>query len=314
MRPRRRRLTEVATRRHVAGSAAALLALAALAGCDPSGGGSDGPRTDAPGTAPPAIEVVDAGGRTVQLPAPARRIVSLVPSVNQILLELGAGDALVGRTDYDTVPALRGLPSVGGGLGPDLETLAALRPDLVVRFAGDSDTATPTWLDELGVAHLAVRPDRIADVFDIVAWMGRVTGRVAPAGALRDRLSRELEAVAAATAPFAPVRTAYLMGGTPPWTAGGGTFIDELITLAGGVNVFADLDRLYAPVSPEVVASRDVDVFLVSRDAEVDPRVVGDRTVRTLSPDVQLPGPRLGEAAREVARALHPELRLGGAR
>lgn len=301
----------------------ALLVAATLGGCAPgdelpAAGGRDaangadtvGAVEVVQGVGP--VEVVDATGRRVRLLEPARRIVSLVPSVNQILFEIGAADGVVGRTDYDTLPALAELPSVGGGLGPDLETLASLRPDLVIRFAGDSDTATPAWLDELGVPHLAVRPDRIADVFAIIDAMGRVTGRSAAADTLATRLRAELYAVAAAVDTLPPVRTAYLMGGTPPWTASGGTYIHELVELAGGVNVFADLERLYAPVSPEVVASQQVDVFLVSRDADIDARMVGERPVRALSPGVQLPGPELGAAAREVARALHPGLELGG--
>lgn len=298
---------------------AGLLALAGGGACSPP----DGAVPDGPGgtgaadtaTAPQApIALEDAAGRRVVLDRPAARIVALVPSVNQILLALGAGDRLVGRTDYDTLPALAGLPSVGGGLGPDLETLALLKPDLVVRFAGDSDTATPAWLDELGVAHVAVRPDRIADVLRIIGWMGRLTGRGEAAARLADEIRDELDAVRQATDPLPTVRTAYLMGGTPPWTAGPDTFIDELIGLAGGENVFGDLERRYAPVSPERVAAREIDVILASEEARVDPRVVGGRTVRRVSPRVQIPGPWLGAAAREVAQALHPDLDVGGPR
>lgn len=293
-----------------------LLALAAAA-CAPEAGppeGGEGARAteDAGETRNARVTITDAVGREVVLRERARRIVSLVPSVNQILVEIGAADRLVGRTDYDTLSTLRGLPSVGGGLGPDLETLATLQPDLVVRFAGDSDTATPEWLDELGVPHLAVRPDRIADVFEIIEWMGSVTGRGEAAAGLRGELEAELDAVAAAVSGLPPVRTVYLMGGTPPWTAGGGTFIDELIAVAGGRNVFDDLERLYAPVSPEVLATRRVDVVLVSSTAEVDERILRGRAVRRVSERVQLPGPWLGAAAWEVARALHPEAGPGG--
>lgn len=283
---------------------ATLLALALTAAC----GEGPEPRGDASPAFPASsasVEVVDAEGRTVALATPARRVVSLVPSITGTVVALGAGDRLVGRTDYDTEPAVLELPTVGGGLGPDLESLAALDPDLVIRFAGESDRATPDRLDDLGIPHLAVRPDRVADVFTIVDWVGRLLGREDAAAELNTRLEEQLEAIRTEVSGRAPVRAAWLMGGSPPWTAGEGTYIDELITLAGGVNALDDVGALYGAVSPEVVATRDIDVVLLSEGAEVDARLLEGRRVVRLPPSVQQPGPGLGEAARAVADALH---------
>ena len=257
-----------------------------------------------------AVEIMDAEGRTVRLGAPVRRVVSLVPSVTETILALGGADALVARTDFDPQPNLQSLPTVGGGLGPDLETLAAVEPDLVVRFGGDSDVATVRRLDDLGIPHVAVRPDRLEDVWTIVEHVGTLLGRTSQADSLATQLRLGIDAVRTAVAGKAPVRAAYLMGGSPPWTAGAGTYIDELIGLAGGTNVFADVEGLFGALSPELVATRPIDVVLLSDGATVDPRLLEGRTVRSLSGLVELPGPRIVEAAREVARALHPDLTL----
>lgn len=250
--------------------------------------------------------IVDASGRTVRFDAPLRRVVSLVPSVTATLLELGAGDVLVGRTDYDTLPEVRSLPSVGGGIGPDLERLALLDPDLVVRFAGPSDERTGRRLAELNLAYLDVRPDQIADIFEIIEWLGHLTGRQAEAGALSRRLQAELDSVRTAVQMRSPVRAVYLMGQDPSWTAGAGTYIHELLELAGGVNVFADLAQLYGAVSPEALATRDIDVILLAPDARLDPRIAAGRRVYQLPHAIDLPGPQVAVAARTVASGLHP--------
>lgn len=295
-------------RRHLAAAGATLLILAA---CAPDAPDSTIQQSGAPSgeaLSGNGISLVDAAGQRLSLETPALRIVALVPAANDILLALGDTARLVGRTNFDTVPALQHLPSVGGGLGPDLEVLTTLTPDLVIRFEGSSDTTTPARLDELGIAHLAVRPDKIADIFDMITWLGLVTGRTARAEALASDLKAQLDAVREQTRDEPSVRAVFLMGGTPPWAAGPGTFIDELITLAGGVNALADLPELYAAVNPEVLATRAIDVVLTAPGVELDERITLQRRVARVTPDVVIPGPSLGRAARDVARALHPGL------
>mgnify|MGYP001825796990 FL=1 len=277
----------------------ALFLLAFVWGCE---AGSPPPE------GPDAIELMDVEGRRIGLEAPAIRVVSLVPSVTETVIALGATDRLAARTDYDSQPELADLPSVGGGLGPDLEALAAARPDLVVRFGGDSDPATVRWLDDLGIPHVAVRPDRLDDVWTIVEQLGVLLALPDRSGPLAARLRAGLDTVRAAVAGRPPVRTGYLMGGSPPWSAGSGTYIDELIDLAGGINVFDDIDGRFGAVSPEVVATRAIDVVLLSEGADIDARLLEGRRVQVLSGLVELPGPRIVEAAREVAAALHPDL------
>lgn len=250
---------------------------------------------------------VDAAGRVHRPSRPAERIVSLVPSATLTLHALGADGALVGRTDYDTASWATSLPSVGGGVLPSQEALLALQPDLVIHFHGDQDTRTPALLDRLGVPRLAVRPDRVSDVLDIVRWLGRVTGRRDRGEALADSIQARLAAVRARAAPFEPVKVAYVLGGTPPWVAGPGTYVEELLETAGGLNVFDDLDRLYAPVAPEEFLARSMDLILVPRREALSERLQAGRPVVVVGDLLELPGPGVADAAERLLAILHPD-------
>lgn len=252
------------------------------------------------------VTFTDRSGREVRFSAPPERIVSLVPSVTGILLALGAGDRLVGRTDYDTVSAVADRPSVGGGLQPAMETLLVLDPDLVIRFAGQSDPATVRRLDASGIRHVAVRPDGIDDVLWSVRQLGRIVGRSGRALALAAEIEAGLDSVRDRVRGRPPPKVAFVVGGSPPWVAGPATFIHELIGVAGGENVFADVDELYPVVSLEEFVDREIDLLLTPPGVTPDPAL---RAIprRTVPGELQRPGADLHEAARALARILHPE-------
>lgn len=239
---------------------------------------------------------------------PATRIISLVPSATLTLREIGAADRLVGRTDFDTAAWVADLPSVGGGLEPNLEAIVSLRPDLVVRFAGSQDRRTPARLDDLGIPHIAVRPDRIEDVLETVRILGRATGLERSAAELVTRIEAGLADVEERVRPYPRKRVAYVLGGTPPWVAGSGTYIHELVTLAGGDNVFADLGELYAGVSPEEIRSREIDVVLVSGPNVFDASLAPDARIEIVDASIEIPGPHLADAALHLAELLHGPL------
>lgn len=293
--------------------------LLVLAGCgegEPAPGGSAGGSASGGvagegGGAPSSaggfpVSVTDASGRELRFTGPPARIVSLVPSVTEILLALDAGERLVARTDYDTASAVAELPSVGGGIQPALETLLVLEPDLVIRFAGESDPTTVERLDAAGIRHLAVRPDGIADVLRITRRLGRIVGADARARELAAGIEAGLDSVRARVEGLRRPRVAYLVGGTPPWVAGPGTFVHELIGVAGGENAFGDLEELYPVVSPEEFVAREIDLLLTPPGATLE-GALREIPRRTLPPGLQRPGPSLHEGARELARILHPE-------
>jgi iron complex transport system substrate-binding protein len=253
------------------------------------------------------LTITDGSGQLQVFREPPRRILSLVPSATQTLQALGSSHLLVGRTDYDTATSLAHLPSVGGGLDPNLEAILVLEPDLILGFAGESDTSTPQRLAEVGIQHLSLRLDRMADVRTLVEDLGSLTGQGARAGFLLAEMDSTLTEIRRRVGNSTPKRVAYVLGGSPPWVAGPGTFIDELLTVAGGTNVFSDLGELYGPVSMEEFLVREMDIVLAPQGVNVEfPNL--ELPLTRVSPALELPGPELGNAAWELARALHPEV------
>lgn len=270
--------------------------------------GACGERPDAPpaGAGAPGIQVVDADGRTLTLASPALRIVSLVPSATLALGAMGAGSQVVARTDFDTTSWAADLPSVGGGIEPSMEAIVAARPDLVIRFGGTQDPRTPATLDALGIAHLSIRPDRVADVLESIRLLGAVAGRSPAADSLVATIEGTLTGIAERNADQPRPMAVYVLGGNPPWVAGPGTYIDDLIALSGGVNVFSDLGQLYAAVSPEEFVARKIDVVLLSAGSTFDRSLARGARFAELGDALELPGPGVAEAALEVERALRP--------
>ena len=255
------------------------------------------------------VEVTDAVGRTHVFAGPPSRIVSLVPAASSVVLVLGGAEYLVGRTDFDTAQAVAHLPSVGGGLNPSLEALIALDPDLVIRFAGETDITTPKRLDDLGIPHFAVRPESILDIRQMMTDLGLITDRSDEAASLLASIDRLMTGIREKVAGLPRLRAAFLMAGNPPWVAGSTTYVGELIELAGGENVFGDVESPWSVVSPETLVAREMDVLLLTEGAVLDPRLSSNvPTTRYVSADILLPGPTLGDAAVEIARALRPGL------
>ena len=281
--------------------------LATLVGCDAFSGQRDpaGAEQPEPSRGSYPFQLVDAAGARHTFDTAPQRIVSLVPSATEALLAMALADRLVGRTDYDRMPELTGLPSVGGGLQPNLEILVSLDLDLVIRFAGDSDRATAERLTELGIPHFAVQPDGIEDILTIIRDLGRITDASDAADAMLREIRDALDDVARRVDELPEPRVAYLLGGNPPWVAGPGTYIDELMAVAGGKNVFDDLGTLYAPVSIEALLDRNLDLILLSNGL-TPPSPLAHVASAVLPASVEIPGPGLGEAARDIARLIHP--------
>lgn len=296
----------------------ALLALIALGACGDGPGPGEGAGESAdPAPASASIEVIDDAGRAVAVAGPVERIVSLVPSVTETLLAIGAGDRLVARTRYDDAPELQSLPSVGGGLDPSVEAVVSLDPDLVVTWnAGQGRLAGR--LRAAGVpVYLAEIQDTTA-IHQTIRRFGVLTGRAAAADSLSGALRDTLAAIEAAFDPDDPPTVFYWMAGDPPRTAGEATFIGEAIAIAGGRVAFPELDALWPAVSLEAVVERDPDVIVVPvGDGLPDATALEDRpgwrelsavrAGRIVEIPADLfarPGPRLGEATR----ALHDRL------
>jgi ABC-type Fe3+-hydroxamate transport system substrate-binding protein len=218
-----------------------------------------------PGAAarPDAIAVTDDAGRRVALAAPARRIVSLSPAVTELVYAIGAGERLVGRTTWcDFPPDARRVPSVGDGLNPDLEAIIAARPDLVLLYRSALNETAAARLERLGIPAAVVSQDRLEDLAAVAHLLGVLTDRTA-AG---DSVAAAIGAVRGTPAPDLGIRLAIMAWDNPPMAIGGGSYLDELATLAGADNVFHDLGSADV-VSIETVTARDPDVLVVLSDS-----------------------------------------------
>jgi iron complex transport system substrate-binding protein len=215
----------------------------------------------------PLVAVVAVTCRpSARIPAagPAHRVVSLAPSITELLFAVGAGDQVVGRTVYCLYPpAARAVPSVGDGLNPNVEAVAARHPDLVLLYRSPQTETAARQLEALGIPTMILRQDRLEDVARDARTLGRATGHAA-AG---DSIGRLLDTLLAAPLPAPRARLAYIVWDSPPIVIGGGSFLDELAQRAGAENVFHDLTTPSGTVSLETIAARDPDWIAIVRDS-----------------------------------------------
>ena len=256
-------------------------------------------------------------GDTLSAGAPPQRIGSLNPSTTELLFASGAGKRLVGRTTWDVWPAAaRAVPDLGPGLRPNIEAVLAVHPDLVVLYASDDNRDAARRLRAAGVPTAAFRVDRIAQFERVTRALGVLTGDTAAARATVDSVRGTLDRVRAATASLPHPTVFWPLYDQPLLATGGGSYLDELIGIAGGRNIYGSMKEPSPRITFEDLTQRDPDVVLTSPDARprylADPRWQALRAVRDghlLVVDTMLvlrPGPRLGEAARSIALLLHP--------
>ena len=271
------------------------------------------------------LSVTDDAGRTVALARPPARIVSLSPAATELLFALGVGDRLVGRTTWcDYPPAARQIPSVGDGLNPNIEAVAARHPDLVVLYRSALNETAAAQLARLGITAVIVQQDRLEDIARAARLLGRLTG----ADRAGDSLASALEQLVASSRVLSPprpapprrplTRVAFVVWDNPPVVIGAGSYLDELAGLAGAANVFHDIAAASATVGLETIVARDPDLIVVLRDsATAEPpgfirrpewravRAVRQaRIVYLTGPLFARPGPRAAEAVAEFRRRL----------
>lgn len=259
-------------------------------------------------------------------PLEVARVVSLVPSLAELLVSIGAGDLIVARTDYDSHPALLTLPSVGGGLDPNLEALVDLDVDVVLMPEGREMPELAARLGDLGISAVGFRTETVVDLYDSIDRLGALVGREAAAQMLADDISASLREVELRVADEPAVSVMYVIWSDPPMTTAAGSYVDDLITIAGGRNVFADAPGRWPNVGYESIVQRNP-TFLVwprSSTSDVTLDVIQQlpgwrdleavqlgRVVFVDSDRFNRPGPDLGVAARDLASALHPDVFSG---
>jgi ABC-type Fe3+-hydroxamate transport system substrate-binding protein len=246
-----------------------------------------------------------------------QRIVSLNPATTEMLFALGAGNRLVGRSKYDLWPdSAKLIPSLGNGMRPNVEAVLGTHPDLVVLYASQDDRPTANRLRAAGVSTLSLKTDHISDFGRTMSILGVLTGDTARARVITDSVYHTLDRVRSATARLPRPTVFWHIWDAPIITIGSGSFLNELVDIAGGKNSYADIAASSAEISLEDVARRDPDFILAGpvgkAQIEGDPRwriVRAARDNKILVVDTTLvgrPSVRLGEAALSLANLLHP--------
>jgi iron complex transport system substrate-binding protein len=266
---------------------------------------------------------------TVVAAAP-KRIISLVPNVTEMIYAIGAGSRVVAVSSYDTYPPeVRTLPNVGALLDPNVERILSLKPDLVIVYGSQDDLRRQ--LGRAGIATFDYRHGGLDAITTTIRSLGTTLGEERAAGALASRIERGLDDIRGRVRGRPRPRTLLVFGRERLslrgiYASGGTGFLHDMLTAAGGDNVFADVRAESVQASTEQIISRRPDVIVEVRavneafaagDREAEARVwtalgsvpaVRDGRVSFLFDDrIVIPGPRIVEGTRELARVLHPD-------
>jgi ABC-type Fe3+-hydroxamate transport system substrate-binding protein len=267
--------------------------------------------------AAPAAEIRDDFGMPITFEGEPKRIVSLNPTTTEVLFAIGASDRLVGRSQWDAFPdSAARIPSLGQALRPNVEAILGARPDLVILYASQDNRAAYDRLRQAGINAVAFRIDSIAQFERDTRLIGRLTGDSVRADALVDSVRATLDRVRAATASL-PHPTVFIHAWDKPIIAiGAGSFMSQLLEIAGGRNAYADLPGPSATVTLEDVVQRNPDYVFASPISAPKMRASASwRTIpavragKLLVYDTVLvgrPSVLLGAAAVSLANLLHP--------
>lgn len=264
---------------------------------------------------------VDDTGRRVYLAKAPSRIISLAPSVTEMLFAIGAGTQVAGVTQFCDFPAEATQKAKVGYANPNLESLVALEPDLIVAPQEFLKPDLIGKLEQLKIPVFILADRTVEDVFAHIQTLGRMLDRSTEATALGMDLRQHIARVKARTQSAAPVRVLYVLNSEPLITVGPGSFIDQLIGLAGGVNVAAKSATAYPRLSMEVVLQENPDILIfptgeaegISESEQQAWRkwstlaAVKRNNLRQIPADLlNRPGPRIGIALELLADLLHP--------
>ena len=273
--------------------------------------------------APDPISLTDGLGRTVELVSPAQRIVSLTPATTEILFAVGAGAQVAGRDMFSDFPVeALDAADVGGSWGEyNTEAIVSLNPDLVLA-GGINPPELVASLEALGMTvYFLSNPNTLEELYTNIQTLGSMTGHEEDAQDLISSLDDRAKAVDAALVGITEKPVVYYELDSTPFTAGPGTFVDLLITRAGGTNFGASMDSAWAQISLEQLVLADPAIFILGDSAygETSETVaarpgwsalsaVKDQHIFAFDDNlVSRPGPRLVDGLEALARLIHPE-------
>lgn len=218
-----------------------------------------------------AIELVDDRGKLLTLPAAPQRIVSLAPHITELVFAVQAGRQLVGVSAHSDYPdAARGLPRIGDATAIDMERLLALQPQLVLAWHSGTRVAIIERIEALGIPVFVMAPQGLDSIARDLRRLGHLSGHVAQAEQVASDYQQVLQTLRERYAGARPVRVFLQIHERPLYTLNGRQVISEALGVCGGVNVFADLPELAAPVSFEAVIAADPDMIVATSELPGD--------------------------------------------
>jgi len=259
----------------------------------------------------------------------AQRVIAIAPSSAEIICAVGACDRIVGVSKFCVYPPeLKSRPDIGGFSDPDLERITALRPDLIV-MRGRNDSLE-RLAERLKVTIYYDESDSFDGIGKAVLEIGGILGKSGDASRVIDEFRSEIDRIRARVAGRPKPRVLITVSRQPDrlanlLTAGKGTFLDEMIDAAGGINVFGTVDMRYPQISPESIIAQQPEVILelmpgLTADPAMQeeiksqwnslpsvPAVARDRIHLLNADNVLIPSPRFTEVIQHVSRILHPE-------
>jgi len=269
-------------------------------------------------------EVTDETGRVVRIPQSVRRIVSLAPSLTETVYALGLQDRLVGDTDYCDYPADAAKKhKVGGAINPNMEEVAALKPDLVLVVKSLNKLETVRALEQLGIPVYSTDPHTVKDVLNSMKKLSGVLGAGDAGLTLDQKLEKRLALVRAKMTDVPAKQVLFVVWTEPLMSVGKKTFIADLLEYAGATSV-VDSKQDWPQFSleeavrlqPEYLVFASSHSDAVKNDVEALAQKPGwsmmeaikQKKIAVVSEAINRPGPRIVDAIEELARQLHPEV------
>jgi len=276
-------------------------------------------------SSPPAREVADEAGRRVRLPEKIDRIVSLAPNLTEIVYAVGAGDQLVGDTEYCDYPSqARSVAKIGDTMHPSIERIIALKPQIVLVSTASQLEAFTKQLDQQNIAVYVTNPQSLDDVFRSIQTLGDLFGHHDSTVTLVQELRARAFAVDVAIRDAKPVRIFYQVSDSPLYTIGRDSYLTDLVRRAGGVSVTADVPGAFPRLSDEAALASRPDAIILPTGGSMgtanskvavalknSAAALNNRVFKINEDHLQRPGPRLVDGLEEMARALHPGVKVG---
>jgi iron complex transport system substrate-binding protein len=261
-----------------------------------------------------------------------KRIICAAPSVTEIVFALGWGERVVGVSDFSThPPEARAIPQIGGLIDPNKEKITALQPDLLI-IQGQNESLA-RFCEEHKIRFLSIEINTLEDIWTAIHTIGLTLRAEERASALVQEIKDDLQDIKNSIRDFPPKKVFLTLGHTPGdltglMTTGPGTFLHELVSAAGGKNIFSDASGLYPQISKESLVKRQPEVIieaipggipeekleLLKKDWSQLPMLpaVKSGNIHYLTEDFLLiPGVRISQTVRRFAKIFHPEAFLG---